>query len=82
MWEYRAEPESDFYCKARGTSQGLENGNVLVADSDSGVVFEVTREREIVWRYPNRRTTDGLRGTVRALRYPPSRIEPLLAAND
>ena len=80
-WEWRADPETDFYCQARGTSQWLEGGNVLVADSDSGVAFEVTRSGDVVWRYANHRKTEGRRGTLRAKRYALDLVEPFLESS-
>jgi hypothetical protein len=68
-WEYRAAP--DFFSESRGTAQGLPGGNVLVADSNAGEIFEVTRDGAVVWRYLNPVVGDDGRGVVRARRYPP-----------
>ena len=53
VWEYRAEKPEDFYSRAQGAAQRLPNGNTLITDSDSGLLFEVTPEGEIVWEYRN-----------------------------
>lgn len=53
VWEYRADPPESFYSNARGSAQKLPNGNVLVTDSSSGRVFEVTEAGEMVWEYLN-----------------------------
>ncbi|MEM6793100.1 MAG: arylsulfotransferase family protein [Acidobacteriota bacterium] len=77
VWSYRASSPRTFYTEGRGTSQGLEGGNVLIASSNQGKIFEVTREGRVVWIYVVR----GREGTLvanRALKYPPSKIEPLL----
>jgi hypothetical protein len=42
-----------FFSPTKGGAQLLPNGNYLVTESDSGHVFEVTREGEIVWDYWN-----------------------------
>ena len=52
-WEYKAEPLGAFYSPTRGSAQRLPNGNTLIAESDSGWVFEVTRNGEIVWEFYN-----------------------------
>jgi hypothetical protein len=53
VWEYRAARPEDFYSRAQGAAQRLANGNTLITDSDSGLLFEVTPEGEIVWEYRN-----------------------------
>lgn len=47
VWEYRETP--DFYSNAYGSVKEMDNGNILINDGMSGRVFEVTREKEIVW---------------------------------
>jgi hypothetical protein len=42
-----------FFSPTKGGAQLLPNGNYLVTESDSGHLFEVTREGEIVWDYWN-----------------------------
>jgi hypothetical protein len=56
MWSHRndcagAAPE-------RGTTQRLPNGNTLLGDPDSGRIFEVTRDHEIVWECTTRPAED------------------------
>ncbi|MEM1447539.1 MAG: arylsulfotransferase family protein [Planctomycetota bacterium] len=51
VWEYRADPPESFYTLSKGSSQRLPNGNTLIAESDRGRAFEVTREGEVVWDY-------------------------------
>ena len=51
VWEYRADPPQAFHSKWRGSSQRLPNGNTLICESDTGRVFEVTREGERVWEF-------------------------------
>jgi len=72
VWQYRApEPES-FYSQTRGANQRLPNGNTLIAQSDSGRAFEVTRDGEIVWEFLNPNLSEGKRGALVRMR----RIEP------
>ena len=56
VWQYDGGKGDDFLGKIRGKQQVLPHGNVLVTDSQSGRVFEVTRgdSPEIVWEYYNR----------------------------
>ncbi len=51
IWEYKTKNPTDFYTKSRGSSQRLLNGNTLIAESERGRAFEVTRDGEIVWDY-------------------------------
>jgi len=53
VWEYHAPRPEDFYSRAQGAAQRLPNGNTLITDSDSGLLFEVTPEGEVVWEYRN-----------------------------
>lgn len=40
-----------FYSGYQGSAQRLPNGNTLITEAVDGRIFEVTREREIVWEY-------------------------------
>jgi hypothetical protein len=53
VWEYTAEKRRDFFSYTRGGNQRLPNGNTLITNSDSGHVFEVTTDGEIVWEFLN-----------------------------
>lgn len=71
VWEYRATEPTDFYTASKGSNQRLPNGNTLIADSDAGVIFEVTPDGEKVWEYRNPHVdAQGRRAAiVRATRY-------------
>jgi outer membrane protein assembly factor BamB len=73
-WEYMAE---GFYTMTRGSAQRLPNGNTLIAESDSGYVFEVTREGEVVWEFANPDVdAEGLRNAIwRMTRLDPETLE-------
>jgi len=47
VWEYREQP--DFYSYAYSSVEIMNNGNILVDEGIAGRVFEVTRDKEIVW---------------------------------
>ena len=49
IWTYKC----DFYAEFLGGAQRLSNGNTLICDGSRGRFFEVTYEKEIVWRYDN-----------------------------
>jgi hypothetical protein len=73
VWQYRPK-KTRFFSKTRGSVQPLEGGNILVAESDRGRLFEITREGEVVWEYwtPESTKDDGevMRQTVyRAYRW-------------
>jgi hypothetical protein len=83
VWEYRAPKPEDFYSRAQGAAQRLPNGNTLITDSDSGLLFEVTPEGEIVWEYRNTNRSERgeriviararrLQGDAAAARFEPS----------
>ncbi len=50
VWQYT---DKKFYSEERGSSQMLPNGNILVTDSNSARVFEVTRKGKVVWEFYN-----------------------------
>lgn len=80
VWEYRAEPQEEFFSSSRGSCQRLPNGNTLISDSGKGRVFEVTPGGDKVWEYYNpyiREDTGTRRSIYRMMRiadpenYPP-----------
>ena len=48
VWSYAA---PDFYSFNISGAQRLANGNTLITEGTTGRVFEVTREKEVVWEY-------------------------------
>jgi hypothetical protein len=52
-WEYLGDPLTAFYSSIQSGCQRLLNGNTLVTESTQGRLFEVTREKEIVWEFIN-----------------------------
>lgn len=51
VWRYQSDPPSQFFSDLRGGCQALPNGNLLVANTDSGQAFEVDPEGRMVWEY-------------------------------
>jgi hypothetical protein len=80
VWEHRGSPPESFYSKSRGSSQRLENGNTLIAESDSARAFEVSAAGKLVWAWINpARNEEGQRVTiVRVKRFPETFFEPFL----
>jgi hypothetical protein len=52
-WSYSAPKKSDFYSSFISGTQRLPNGNTLICSGANGTVFEVTPQKEIVWKYVN-----------------------------
>lgn len=48
-WAYAGEKEAQFLTGYGGMAQRLPNGNTLVVNSASGLLMEVTPEKELVW---------------------------------
>lgn len=63
-WEYKASPPESFFSKSRGAVQWLPNGNILITESDKGRVFEVTRDKKIVWEFYNPKIEMDKRATI------------------
>ena len=53
VWSYTAPKKSDFYSSFISSAQRLPNGNTFICSGANGTVFEVTPEKEIVWKYVN-----------------------------
>jgi len=53
VWSYTAENPTDFYAYYLSSAERLPNGNTFICDGDHGVFFQVTPDKEIVWRYVN-----------------------------
>lgn len=56
IWEYRGSGSHAFFTNIMGVQEVLPNGNVLVTESESGRIFEVTHDdaKTIVWEFINR----------------------------
>jgi hypothetical protein len=61
VWSYVGSPPASFFSPIRGGCQRLQNGNTLIADSERGRIFEVTRDKQLVWEFFN----PDLRGFVK-----------------
>jgi Spy/CpxP family protein refolding chaperone len=52
-WSYTAAKTSDFFSMLISGAQRLPNGDTLICSGINGTVFEVTPEKEVVWKYVN-----------------------------
>jgi hypothetical protein len=53
VWSYTAPKKTDFFSSFISGAQRLPNGNTLICSGANGTIFEVTPEKEIVWKYLN-----------------------------
>jgi hypothetical protein len=49
VWSYVS--KADFYAMHISGAQRLPNGNTLVCSGERGILFEVTPQKEVVWKY-------------------------------
>ena len=52
-WEYSGTKDDPLYSHTCGTAHRLENGNILITESDNGRALEVTPSHEVVWEFVN-----------------------------
>ena len=52
-WEYTATPPTDLYSPFVGGAQRLRNGNTLITEGASGLMFEIDTNETVVWSYQN-----------------------------
>jgi len=52
-WSYTASAPEDFFSHNISGAQRLANGNTLICDGASGTFFEVTYDKQVVWKYLN-----------------------------
>lgn len=69
---YASNEYSTFYSPFRGKHQILENGNILLAETDAGRAFEILPNGKVVWSYINAWDEDEVGWILGAHRYPAS----------
>ena len=75
LWEYADDPVFSFYSYFGGGVDCLPNGNYLICETAKGQLFEVTRDKKVVWEYispffyGNPRLGGRMNATFRAHRY-------------
>jgi hypothetical protein len=50
-WSYTAPRKEDFYSSHTAGANRLPNGDTLICSTMQGTVFEVTPDKEVVWKY-------------------------------
>jgi hypothetical protein len=50
-WSYTAKEPADFFAPLMSGAQRLPNGNTLICTGFGGEIFEVTPDKEVVWRF-------------------------------
>ena len=53
VWEYIGNPKESFFSINNGAVQELPNGNLLVTESRTGHVFELSKPKKIIWEWYN-----------------------------
>jgi len=51
VWQWNADNDYDIYSSDSSGAQRLKNGNTLIAFGIFGLLYEVTPDQEIVWKY-------------------------------
>jgi hypothetical protein len=73
IWSYTAEKKTDFFALFISGAQRLPNGNTLICSGPDGVVFEVTEDKQTVWKFAH-----PIRGPVADVAFgePPNLLVP------
>ncbi len=53
IWSYSAPKKSDFFATFISGTHRLPNGNTMICSGPNGTLFEVTPQKELVWKYVN-----------------------------
>jgi hypothetical protein len=53
VWSYTTEKKTDFFAFFISGAQRLPNGNTLVCSGPDSTVFEVTADKQVVWKFQN-----------------------------
>lgn len=60
VWEWRADPPTDFFAIATSGAQMLPSGNVLISHGTLAHIFEITPEGDTIWEYDTSFLADGV----------------------
>ena len=69
---YASSEKNNFYTAYRGKHQMLDNGNILIAETDAGRAFEATPDGDVVWEFINGWDEDEVGWIMSATRHPQS----------
>ena len=59
VWSYKGNDKQPFFSRTRGIVNELSNGNVFTVSSNSARIFEMNRDKKIVWEYWSPEKFDG-----------------------
>lgn len=80
VWSYNGSAEDKLHSFWRSAQQPLDNGNVLITESQGARLLEVTRDRRVVWEYVNpvraSRNRERIAILSWALRIDPATLDP------
>ena len=77
-WEYTTQPPTKFYTPGRGTVQKMPNGNYFICNADSAQLFEINKNKEIIWEYTKPKNSMGKRIIIqRAIKITPQELEKM-----
>ncbi len=80
---YGDRSEELFFTKLGGKHQILANGNILITEAGTGRVFEISRDREIVWEWVVPRWDEsGVAEVLEGTRYPSNYLTRALREPD
>jgi len=78
VWEYISKGRDDprFYSTVISSVQRLANGNTLITEGTTGRIFEINKQKEILWEYNYKGNESSVRNNwvYRAYRVPPEWI--------
>ena len=53
VWSFAAPRKTDMYSSSISGAQRLSNSNTLICLGEAGLIFEVTAQKEVVWKFTN-----------------------------
>jgi len=59
-WRYIGGVPTEFFSTSLSSAQRLPNGNTLICEGTSGLLFEITPDKKIIWEYKNPVTLKGI----------------------
>ncbi len=80
VWEYHSDPKGAFYSPILSGAERLANGDIFVCDGTHARIFEITPRGEIVWDFISTLDRAHPGAIIRANRYSPQYVKPVLQA--
>ncbi|MBU0674257.1 MAG: aryl-sulfate sulfotransferase [Proteobacteria bacterium] len=67
VWTYTAPNREEFFSRNISGVQRLTNGNTLICEGITGWIFELNSLEEVVWKYVNPVTANGILGATESI---------------